>query len=81
MPLQDLSIPVAIFSGSLDKLADPADVATLVQQLGSNVVFNQEYPLGHLSFGLAKDMTWFSNDVVNVVNKYATNVYEAGLLQ
>lgn len=68
VPIQDLDIPVAVFSGSLDKLADPTDVATLVQQLGSNVVFNHEYPLGHLSFALAKDMSWFSGDAVNVMN-------------
>lgn len=30
VPIQDLSIPVGIFSGSYDKLADPTDVAALV---------------------------------------------------
>lgn len=64
---------MAVFSGSYDELADPIDVASLVSMLGSNVVFNQEYPLGHLSFALAKDMTWFTNDVVNVIGQYATN--------
>ena len=74
VPLERLDIPVAVFSGSLDKLADPTDVATLVERLGSNVVFNHEYPLGHLSFGLAKDMSWFSNDVVNVMNQFSSNI-------
>ena len=73
VPLKDLNIPVAVFSGSYDKLADPTDVASLVEALGSNVVFNQEYPLGHLSFGLAKDMSWFSGDVVNVMNQFSGN--------
>jgi len=67
-----MSVPTALVSGSYDKLADPTDVAWLNDQL-SNVVFAQEYPLGHLSFSLAKDMTWFSQDVMGVINKYATN--------
>lgn len=81
VPIQDFNLPVAIFSGLFDKLADPTDVATLVQQLGSNVVFNNQYPLGHLSFALAKDMSWFSGDVVDVMNKYATNAFTSGFLQ
>jgi len=81
VPIHDLSIPVAVFSGSYDKLADPTDVATLVEQLGSNVVFNKQYPLGHLSFALAKDMSWFSGDAVSVINQYATNAFETGFLQ
>jgi lysosomal acid lipase/cholesteryl ester hydrolase len=81
VPIENLLLPVAVFSGSYDKLADPTDVATLVQQLGSNVVFNKQYPLGHLSFALAKDMSWFSGDVVSVIDQYATNAFETSFLQ
>jgi hypothetical protein len=31
------------------------------------------YELGHLSFALAKDMTWFNEDVLTLINNYATN--------
>jgi len=41
--------------------------------VSKNLVGFTEYPLGHLSFAIAKDMTWFSKDVVNLVGKYATN--------
>ena len=39
VPLQNISIPVALFSGSLDGLADPTDVAILSAELGDRVVF------------------------------------------
>jgi hypothetical protein len=41
------------------------------------------YELGHMSFAMAKDMTWFSEDVVQVMNMFKTNVYsqETSLLQ
>ena len=48
-------------------------MAWLAEQIAPNVVFNQEYALGHLSFTLAKDMRWFKEDVMSVINEYATN--------
>ena len=68
VPLQNIQIPVALFSGSLDGLADPTDVANLSAALGDKVVFQQEYELDHFSFAIAKDMTWFSTDAVNLLN-------------
>jgi len=73
VPLADMTVPTALVSGSYDPLGDPTDVAWLADQLKNITVFNQEYPLGHLSFTLAKDMSWFSDDVMGVINKYATN--------
>lgn len=70
---------MAVFSGSYDELADPTDVATLVEQLGSNVVYNKEWPLGHLSFSLAKDMSWFTGDAVDIIGQFATNSASAFL--
>ena len=49
--------------GSSDLLADPTDSLWLNEQLGDNVCYVQEYELGHMSFLLAKDMTYF-HDVV-----------------
>ena len=37
--------------------------------------WHQVYPLGHLSFTLAKDMTYFREDVMNLVGQYATNSF------
>lgn len=76
-PSVDLSlvtVPTALVSGQYDKLADPEDVAWLATQLSEDtLVFNQQYPLGHLSFGIAKDMSWFSDDVMSLIAEYATN--------
>ncbi len=40
------------------------------------MVFYETYELGHMSFLIAKDMTFFTVDALNVINKYATNVVE-----
>lgn len=34
------------------------------------------YNLGHLSFALAKDMSWFSVDALGLIDQYSTNVYQ-----
>ena len=69
--MEDLNIPVALVSGSVDECATPYSVDWLNQQIGVNgtnqVVFNQEYPMGHLSFTLAKDMSWLIDDVMPVI--------------
>ena len=41
VPIENLDIPVALFSGDLDHLADPLDVAFISQQLGDKVVFQK----------------------------------------
>ena len=68
MPLSDLTVPTGLFIGIYDKLATVADNEWLVTQLNADkLVWNKTYPLGHLSFSLAKDMSWFTEDVVNLV--------------
>ena len=39
VPLENISVPVALISGSIDTCATPADVAWLSEQLGDKVVF------------------------------------------
>ena len=57
-------------------MATVADNDWLVTQLNpETLVWHELYPLGHLSFTLAKDMSYFSEDVVDLVNQYATNSY------
>ena len=67
IPLEKYDIPTALVVGTYDKLADAQDAEWLHGQISDNVVFYEEYPLGHVSFVLAKDMTWFTNDVVNLI--------------
>ena len=71
-PLQDISydLPFAFFSGTLDVLGNPTDVAWLSKELGERIVFEKSYPLGHMSFAIARDMS-FMNDVLTVMSKYS----------
>ena len=68
-------MPTALIAGTYDKLADVTDVAWLNEQIKDKVVLYKEYPLSHLSFVLAKDMSWFTDDIVPLIAQYATNVF------
>ena len=39
VPIENLDIPVALFSGSQDTVGDPEDVAFISEKLGDKVVF------------------------------------------
>lgn len=69
VPIENLDIPVALFSGDLDRLADPEDVAFISEKLGDKVVFQKEYHLDHFSFAIAKDMSFF-DDAITLLAQY-----------
>lgn len=67
-------MPVGLFVGKLDKLATVADNQWLAGQLSEGVlVHSQTYELDHWSFSMARDMSFFTDDVMNLVSQYATN--------
>lgn len=68
--LGKLDFPIAIMSGDGDKLAAPKDVAWTAQQLSKSLIFNHEYHLGHMSFAIAKDMSWWTVDAMAIINHY-----------
>ena len=70
VPLNDYKVPTVMLSGDLDKFAPPEDVAWLTTQLGDNVVFSKEYHVNHLGFSIANDMSFFSVDAVDQLQKY-----------
>ena len=80
-PLYDLTqyqgkLPIAFVAGTTDELGNPTDVQWLYEQLGSeNVVFYESYPLGHLSFFLGSDVSWFTEDVMPLIDQYSTNAF------
>ena len=81
-PAYDLSLldfPLAILSGSKDKMADPKDVKWTSEQLKNTTIFNHEYYLGHVSFAIAKDMSWFDVDVMAIMNHYNGKCNESTL--
>lgn len=65
-----LDFPLAVFSGSKDLLADPKDVAWTVAQMKKTIIFDHEYYLGHMSFAIAKDMSFFTVDTMAILNHY-----------
>lgn len=75
-PLIDISklnkVPIAIYSGKDDELADPTDVKWLTGVLeGAGVMkFNKEYEDGHVTFIIGKEMTYVA-DLITFMKDYA----------
>lgn len=79
-PDYDMSLidfPIAILAGQQDLLADAQDVAWTHQQLSAVTVFYHMYYLGHMSFAIAKDMSWFTVDTMAIVNHYNNKCHES----
>jgi hypothetical protein len=61
IPLENITeVPIAMFVGKADKLADPEDAAWARQTIGNSVVRYQMVEGGHMTFFIAKDMDWFT---------------------
>lgn len=55
--MNNIDIPIALFSGLDDKLTGPSDVKWILDKLGSKVVKAVTYPkMGHVTFMIGKDM-------------------------
>lgn len=73
IPIQNIaagSVPVAMFAGQSDILGDPIDAQWTEYQLGKQCIHYQEITGGHLTFMIGKDMTWFSEDVMDLIKEY-----------
>ena len=68
--MSQIDFPIAILSGDGDKLADPQDVKWTSQQLAHTLIYNHEYHMGHMSFAIGKDMSWFTVDCMSILNHY-----------
>eukprot|EP00347_Sterkiella_histriomuscorum_P002909 403366326 len=72
-PLIDLTkiskVPIGLFVGQYDELADKTDAQWLKTQL-KTLTHYKEYELGHLAFFVAKDMSYFTQDAMNLLMKY-----------
>ncbi|CDW83495.1 ab-hydrolase associated lipase region family protein [Stylonychia lemnae] len=62
-------VPVAMFVGTKDELANTIDNRWAKDQIKS-IVHYKEYNLGHLSFFFAKDYSFFTEDVMGIIEKY-----------
>ncbi|CDW82246.1 ab-hydrolase associated lipase region family protein [Stylonychia lemnae] len=72
-PIIDLTqiqkVPIALFVGAKDELADNIDNRWAKNQLQSLIHYS-EYSLGHMSFFVAKDASYFTQDVMRLLNQY-----------
>ena len=72
IPIDTISnVPIAMFVGNIDTLADKTDAEWTRDEIGSPVVHYQLIDGGHLTFIVGKDMTWFSNDVMDLIKEYS----------
>ncbi|CDW76275.1 ab-hydrolase associated lipase region family protein [Stylonychia lemnae] len=73
-PIIDISkiskVPIAMFSGTKDILSDIKSTRWAASQLTKSLVFNREYELGHSSFLVGKDYSFFTKDLMNLMQKY-----------
>ena len=63
-------VPVALFYGSLDALTEPSDIDWLHDQLALSVIHIEKLEAGHATFLLGKDMSWFGETVLDLINKH-----------
>jgi hypothetical protein len=59
-----------MFEGKADKLADPIDARWTRDTIGKSVFHYEEIEGGHLTFMVAKDMTYWTTGVMGILNKY-----------
>ena len=71
IPLENITgVPVAMFTGTEDILADLTDSRWTRDTIGDNIVHYEEVDAGHLTFMVGKDMTYFSESVMDLLQQY-----------
>jgi hypothetical protein len=69
--LDAIKFPIAIFAGLKDVLATPKDVAWLHDQMKEQTVyFDGDLDFDHMTFAIARDMSFFTKDALAVINHY-----------
>ena len=64
-------MPIAIYTGTEDPLADITDARWIRDSLQSNVLVHyEEIEAGHLTFMVGKDMTYFTEGVMGLLQQY-----------
>ena len=66
--LGNIDISLHLFVGDYDKIDDSDDTQDLLAALtGSSQVDVKNYPAGHMTFVWAKDISFFFNDLIEVI--------------
>mmetsp|Transcript_4994 Transcript_4994/g.3621 ORF Transcript_4994/g.3621 Transcript_4994/m.3621 type:complete len:240 (+) Transcript_4994:558-1277(+) len=68
-------VPIAMFVGQKDELATTIDNEWAYSQMTDAVIFYNEYNLGHLSFMVAKDMSYFTVDALYLLKTYSPKIH------
>ena len=68
IPIEDINVPVAIFAGTHDVLADQVDAHWIRDKLKpETLVHYEDINAGHLTFIVGKDMTYWSEGVMSLL--------------
>lgn len=59
-----------MFEGKADKLADPKDAKWTADTIGKSIVHFEEIEGGHLTFMVAKDMSYWTGNVMKILGEY-----------
>merc|ERR1712156_616266 len=68
-PLEDITVPMAIFTGINDTISTLKDVHWARDQI-NNLVHYEEIPGDHFTFVMGIDVSYFPNSVIPLFNKY-----------
>jgi hypothetical protein len=74
-------VPIAIISGTQDILTTTDDTKWAMSQLGKSLVHYSEHELGHVSYFTAKDMSYFTQDVMEVMRRYHPIARKASFME
>ena len=64
------AVPVALFAAKDDKIATVEDARLLRDQLHNSLVHYQEIDGGQTTFLIGKEMAYFTEDVVSLLQKF-----------
>ena len=72
IPIENISsVPIAIFAGTHDTIADQTDAHWIRDTLKQEVLAHYEdIEAGHLTFMVGKDMTYWTDGVMGLLGKY-----------
>ena len=70
--LKTLGVPVSIFAGNNDILATVEDIRSTKELFGPNTLYYyEELEADHLSFLIGKDMTYFTERAMQILNTHS----------
>ncbi len=68
--LANVKTPIGIFAGTDDELVNIINADWDCKALGKNIKHFGAYKLGHLSFLIAEDPTYWSVDAMNLIQEF-----------